>query len=139
MDTIQSTRRANLGLLLQEIVAELGTERGAAAELARRSGVAASQISQTSRQVLHQGQKPRKIGDDTARKLERGMNKHEGWMDMPHDVRISREDEEVVGSLQALTPSQRALIEQQIREFARLNRVGFDPTSTAPGARSKGH
>lgn len=66
-------RRGNLALLLGEIKA---------AELSRTSGVAASYISRCLRQPGEKGHKT--IGELTARKLEKGAKKSQGWLDQFH-------------------------------------------------------
>lgn len=63
-------RRAKLRELLQTL---------SAAELARASGVAASYISRALKEPGDEGYK--NIGEVTARKLEKGGRKQEGWMD----------------------------------------------------------
>lgn len=63
-------RRERLKLLLSEMTQ---------AELARRSGVAASYISRSLRLPGDDGYKS--IGEVTARKLEAGARKPEGWLD----------------------------------------------------------
>ena len=78
-------------------------------------------ISQTLNARLHQGGRVRLIGDETARKLERGMNKPKGWLDASHDLALSERDAEILHSIASLTASQRALLEGQIAEFVRLN------------------
>ena len=55
MPTIQDIRRANLDNLVREVASELGTNRGAAAELARRTAVPAPFISQFLGRRLHGG------------------------------------------------------------------------------------
>lgn len=139
VDTVQETRRANLSLLLIEVAQEIGTDRGAAAELARRTGVPAPQISQTLRKKLHQGGRARLLGDDSARKLERGMKKPTGWMDVTHHGVMSERDAETLGAIGALTPGQRSLVEAQINEFARLNRGASGPATDGPSASDKPH
>lgn len=133
MKTTQDIRRANLRLLVTEVAQDIGTERGAAAELARRTAVPAPMISQLLGQRLHQGGKVRAMGDDTARKLERGMNLPKGWMDVAHDSAMTEGDKETLRMLQALTPGQRSLVERQIAEFARLN---GPPSGTPPNLSS---
>lgn len=59
---------------LREILKEM-----TAAELARRSGVAATYISRALKEPGEDGYK--NIGEVTARKLEQGAKKPEGWMD----------------------------------------------------------
>jgi hypothetical protein len=139
VDTIQETRRANLLLLLNEVAQDIGTERGAAAELARRTGVPGPQISQTIGRKLHQGGKERLLGDESARKLERGMNKPKGWMDVAHHGVMSERDAETLNAIGALTPDQRSLIEAQIYEYARLNRGLGDAPQSAHGLQEKPH
>ena len=91
-------------------------------------------ISQTSRKALHQGGKVRLIGDETARKLERGMYKNKGWLDVDHGSGLSERDQETIGALGALTTDQRSLIDAQISEFARLNRArGEEDTPKVAG------
>ena len=68
---IYERRRLNLRRLLGTI---------SQAELARRSGVAASYISRALREPGDDGYK--NIGEVTARKLEAGAKKREGWMDV---------------------------------------------------------
>lgn len=119
--TNQDIRRANLLLLLEEVTRELKTTRGAASELAKRTGVTGPQISQVKAGKLHQGGKSRSLGDDIARKLERGMSKPKGWMDVEHLHEVSARESEILSSLRALTPDQRELVEKQVAEYARLN------------------
>ncbi len=66
-------RRVNLTEILKSV---------SAADLARKSGVAASYISRCTKPPLDSNHKT--IGEVTARKLERGANKPEGWMDAYH-------------------------------------------------------
>lgn len=63
-------RRERLRVLLTEI---------SAAELARASGVSASYISRCLKEPLQDGYKT--IGEVTARRLEKGARKPEGWLD----------------------------------------------------------
>ncbi len=123
MPTNQDIRRANLAALLEECAQELGDTRGAAAELARRTGVAAPMISQTLNQKPHQGGAARKIGDKTARRLERGMNKESGWMDIDHSPAVLSAAEHVMlATYRALTAEQREVLLMTASEYARLNR-----------------
>jgi transcriptional regulator with XRE-family HTH domain len=84
MLTIHQIRAVNLRELLREIESSTGSSRGVLSELARRTTVPTSQISQVLNERLHTGGKARQIGDNTARKLERGMAKPLGWMDRLH-------------------------------------------------------
>lgn len=73
-----TVRLRNLELLINEA--------GSAAQLARIAGTNSSYLSQIRHRMPTQSGKPRRIGDDLAEKLERGMEKPEGWMDEPRDA-----------------------------------------------------
>ncbi len=73
---IEQVRLANLELLV--------AEAGSAAELARRASTNESYLSQIRRKFSTPKGTPRGVGDDLAVKLEKGMDKPEGWMDEPH-------------------------------------------------------
>ena len=120
MDTVQDIRRANLRALLAELEEQKGTSWGVQAELSRRTGVPGPQISQFLNGRFHQGGKERGLGDDAARKLERGMNKPKGWMDIVH-THVSDKEQAILSVFAQLTDAQRELLEQQAREMARLN------------------
>lgn len=72
-------RLQNLELLI--------AEAGSAAKLARIAGTNSSYVSQVRNQMPTKKGTPRGVGDDLAKKLERGMKKPEGWMDEPHEDR----------------------------------------------------
>ena len=74
----EQIRLKNLELLIGEA--------GSAAKLADLVGTNSSYISQVRRQMTTKKGTPRGIGDDLAGKLEQGMDKHEGWMDEPHQA-----------------------------------------------------
>ena len=79
MKTASEIRLSNFKLLL--------AEAGSAANLARLTKVPAPLVSQIKNGVINPSSgKPRTIGDDTARKLERGMGKKEGWLDADHSA-----------------------------------------------------
>jgi SOS-response transcriptional repressor LexA len=59
-------------------------EAGTAAQLARIVGTNSSYLSQVRRQTPTRKGTPRRVGDDLAEKLERGMGKPAGWMDETH-------------------------------------------------------
>ena len=84
----EKIRLKNLELLI--------AEAGSAAKLAERVGTNSSYISQVRRQMRTKKGTPRGIGDDLAEKLERGMDKQEGWMDTPH--RDEWEDSHIAGT-----------------------------------------
>jgi len=62
---------------LEQLIQEYGTIEAVAAA----AGTAAQYLSQIKNGVASASGNPRGIGDALARKLERGCNKHEGWMD----------------------------------------------------------
>ena len=62
----------------------LVAEAGSAAKLARLVGTNSAYISQIRHQLPTPKGTPRRMGDQLAEKLERGMAKPEGWMDEPH-------------------------------------------------------
>ena len=59
-------------------------EAGSAAKLARAAGTNSSYLSQERNQLPTKKGTPRSIGDELAEKLEKAMNKDQGWMDTPH-------------------------------------------------------
>jgi SOS-response transcriptional repressor LexA len=65
---------------LQCLISEAGTK----AELARRTGVSEAYLSQITSDKIG-----RNVGKDIARRLEKGMHKPTGWMDVPHPDRDS--------------------------------------------------
>lgn len=105
--TIQDIRRANLSFLLQEVESELGRSYGAAAELSRRTGIAQPFISQFLSRAKHQGGVERTMGDKQARKLERGMVKPPGWMDVDRTIAGDWKEAEMLDKLRSLNPDQR--------------------------------
>lgn len=118
----QEIRRANLNFLVQECAHDIGVERGAAAELAKRTEVAAPIISQLLGKRLHQGGKLRAMGDSIARKLERGMSKPKGWMDVDRTLAEDFREAAVLDGLRLLTPEQRVTIGELIKEFGQANK-----------------
>lgn len=117
METIASTRRANLNLLLEEV----GAGHGDAARLARLTGVKPPIISQLRRLTYYPSGVERAMGDDIARKLETGMGKPTGWMDHPHAVTRDGDELELLQVLRLLTPEQKEHIASAAKLFARTN------------------
>ncbi|MES9897719.1 MAG: S24 family peptidase [Sedimenticola sp.] len=76
-------RLQNLELLI--------AEAGSAAKLARIVGTNSSYLSQVRNQMPTKKGTPRAVGDDLAEKLERGMDKPEGWMDESHDGALQQQ------------------------------------------------
>ncbi len=122
VETVQTTRRANLVLLLQECAKDIGRERGAAAELVRRTGVPDSFISQFLNRRHHKGGE-RSMGDSTARKLERGMGKPVGWMDVDRSIARNHEEADLLDKIRLLSGSQRQAVAKIIEQFASVNIV----------------
>lgn len=78
MKTSQEIRLANLRLLV--------AQAGSKAKLSQQTGVPAPFITQLVNGIPQPSGNPRKLGDDTARRLEIGMLKGEGWMDADHEA-----------------------------------------------------
>lgn len=117
MPTIQEIRRANVTFLIQECAADIGRDRGAQAELSRRTGVAATQISQFLNGKQHQGGEERAMGDDSARKLERGMSKPVGWLDVDRTAANDWKEAALLDQLRKLTDEQRAAVLALVQSF----------------------
>lgn len=66
-------------------------EAGSLAELARAAGSNSSYLSQVRNQTKAPSGAPRRVGDELAEMLERGMGKPEGWMDEPHGPQAESE------------------------------------------------
>ena len=60
-------------------------EAGSLTELAKAAGSNSSYISQVRNQTRTPSGTPRRVGDELAEMLERGMDKPEGWMDESHE------------------------------------------------------
>lgn len=120
MTTVAEIRRANLNLLLQEV----GEGRGDAARLARLTGVNAPTISQLRRITRYRNGTERTMGDDIARKLEKGMSKPHGWMDHPHDITKNADEAEFLRTFRALTQEQREHLAATAELLAKSNRTG---------------
>lgn len=118
MSTVAETRRANLTLLLKEV----GEGRGDAARLARLTGVKAPTISQLRRLTRYPNGVERMMGDDIARKLEKGMGKSVGWMDHPHDETKSHDEAEFLRAYRLLTIEQREHLAATADLLAKSNR-----------------
>ena len=70
-------RLRNLEQLIREV--------GSLTELAKAAGSNSSYISQVRNQTRTPNGTPRRVGDELAEMLERGMDKPEGWMDESHE------------------------------------------------------
>ena len=66
-------------------LARLIAEAGSAEALARRSGSSSPYLSQIRGGTPYPSGRRRRLGDRLAEKLERAMEKPEGWMDETHD------------------------------------------------------
>lgn len=130
MDVVAAIRRANLNLLLQEV----GEGRGDAAQLSRLTGVKAPTISQLRRPTFYVNGVERTMGDDIARKLEKGMGKPTGWMDHPHEVTRDSEESDFLQTYRMLTPDQRDQLARLADMLAQGNRPGDnDPPPAQQG------
>lgn len=86
MKTIKDNRYNNLLLLLEEA--------GSMVRLEERTGVTANYLRQIKNKNVIQNGKPKGIGDKIAVKLEDGMNKPRGWLDLDHsgEKQVTQED-----------------------------------------------
>ena len=114
--TIAEIRRRNLQLLLDE------SEERTAVALAARCGTTSSYLSQIQTQFPDRYDKPREIGTRLARKLEKGCNKPEGWMDTIHDDIDPNESELVNLFRDAMNDEGRALLLQQARMISKIGK-----------------
>lgn len=129
---IQAIRLQNLTFLLQECEAELGQARGAAALLSAKTGVTKSLISMLAGKKLHsETGKRRHIGDDTATKLELGMDKSPGWLDIDRAAAKDYLEAAHLDKLRKLTPSQREAVERMMGELAQSNKPAPAPQDAA--------
>lgn len=78
MKTAQQIRMENFRILLEEA--------GSQAELHRRTKVPQPYINQLAKGTKLASGNERSLGDDTARKLEKGMEKPVGWLDKDHSM-----------------------------------------------------
>ena len=86
---LNQIRLHNLELLI--------AEAGSALQLARACDTSASYLSQVRRQTLSEQGTPRALTDDLAGRLERAMDKPQGWMDiLQRTGKPSPEEPEVV-------------------------------------------
>lgn len=139
VETVQNIRRANLALLLQECAKDIGRERGAAAELTRRTGVPDSFISQFLNRRPHARGGERSMGDSTARKLERGMDKPMGWMDVDRSIARNHEEADMLDAIRTLTSQQRQTIAVLIAQFSEANFRGGPIPPESPDDRPSRH
>jgi hypothetical protein len=110
---IQDIRFQNLAFLLEECAEEIGSHRGAAALLATLSGVKPSLISMLVNHALHsETGKRRLIGDETATKLEKGMEKPTGWLDVDRSEAKNYREAALLDKFRLLSAEQLAAIEQ---------------------------
>ncbi|WP_175785537.1 S24 family peptidase [Burkholderia ambifaria] len=78
MKTIDEIRRDNLQIAVKRF--------RTAAALAEKAGVAAAYLSQIKNQTPESKTgKPKTMGDDVARKIEKAIGESEGWMDADHN------------------------------------------------------
>jgi hypothetical protein len=135
MDVVAAIRRANLNLLLQEV----GEGRGDAAKLSRFTKVSAPTISQLRRVTHYSNGVERTMGDDIARKLEKGMGKPVGWMDHPHEVTRDGDEIDFLQTYRLLTPDQRASIAGLADMLAKGNRPDPEPPPDSRARPSRDH
>ena len=94
MKTVQDIRFANFELLI--------AEAGTIAELARKTGYdKPAYLYQLRAQVVKPNGKTLQLGRRVAARLEQGMNKPAGWMDIDHSGEPASATAAVSGSLKA--------------------------------------
>ena len=71
-------------------------EAGSATRVAQLAGTSESYLSQVRRRMLTQSGNPRGLGNELTAKLEKGLGKPEGWMDVPHDRVVTASGKEKV-------------------------------------------
>ena len=84
---ISDIRKLNLSKLIEEA--------GSATRLAKKAGTAPAYISQIMTGAPQKSGKAYVVGDKVARRLERAMNKPDGWMDREH---LSADNDETPGA-----------------------------------------
>ena len=132
---IQHTRRHNLQFLLQECEAEIGRSHGSVRLLANRSGVKPSFLSMILSGAVHSTTgKQRQIGDDTASKLEAGMGKDPGWLDVDRSQARDFKEAQHLDRLRALNPQQRESLEVLLDAMLSRTGVAASSTTAAPVA-----
>lgn len=115
---IQEIRHQNLRFLVEECVAHLGRERGAVAYLASICSIKPSLLSMLTRRVAHSTTgRSRLVGDDTATKLESGMGKDPGWMDVDRSQARDFREAALLDRLRKLTPGQMTAVERVLDAF----------------------
>ncbi len=96
MKTVQDIRFANFELLIKEA--------GTIAELARKTGYdKPAYLYQLRAQVVKPNGKALQLGRRVAARLEQGMNKPAGWMDIDHSGEPAAATAAVSGSLKAVS------------------------------------
>ena len=106
---IKETRMTNLQVLIQEA--------GNAAELCRRCSADPTYLSQLVTGVITPAGTTRGVGDKLARKLEIGMAKPRGWMDVLHVPGLDPEALRLAEAIQSLPPESRAHLQAVTRAF----------------------
>ena len=95
MKTVQEIRFENFELLIKEA--------GTIAELARKTGYdKPAYLYQLRAQVVKPNGKTLQLGRRVAMRLEQGMNKPTGWMDIDHNIEPASAKVAVSGSLKAV-------------------------------------
>lgn len=93
---------------LKALVSELGS----AAAVADAAGTSENHLNQILRGEKLASGNPRGIGPALARKLEKGCNKHEGWMDQDHSTAYSTALDTLIHQYKASEPVKRYAIEE---------------------------
>lgn len=119
-NTIEEIRRSNLLLLIKEIEDRTGKE-GGQAQIARLSKTTPSYLSQIITQFVKPSGRKCIIGSKLARKLERGSNKPEGWMDALH-INDNSVESELMSIYSSLSEKAKTDLLDKAREMAKTRK-----------------
>jgi len=107
--TVEEIRRRNLGLLIQEFKTQLN--------IAWSCKVSVAYLSHIHTQAKKKNGKIATMGSELARKLEKGLGKPTGWMDISHDNEL-----EIVNLYNEMTDEMRDALLNQARLMIKLRK-----------------
>ncbi len=116
-DTIEEIRRNNLRILIKECDPPTGVALGA------KCKTSASYLSQILTRFKMESGKSREMGSELARKLEKGCEKPEGWMDVVHhEGDIESSGNEIVNLYFAMDSTMRSVLVQQAKMLLQITK-----------------
>lgn len=109
MGTVKEVRRTNL-------IALIGSEKGAQATLARDLEVEPAYVSQ----LVTTGRSARGMGDKTARRIEKLRGLPRGWMDQPHEeapagASLVPLESQLIAMFKEMTPESKLLALERVQ------------------------